>query len=162
MDWLKKLLGDGKDTGGIQQRSTKELFPRLSLEEKRKALDLNEFYLQSILKARKGQLQIVNVDTDAGFVDRMTEDDIMEAIELARLSRKATDTTDHREAIRIFEQIVAKAPFDSISMMSIGVRYANLGDGRKAVDYLEKALRSDPKNERIRSNLQGIRQHFRL
>jgi Tfp pilus assembly protein PilF len=47
-------------------------------------------------------------------------------------------------------------------MMSLGVQYAYLRDGRKAVECLERALRSDPGNQRIRNNLQGIREDFRL
>lgn len=164
MNWLKRIFGSEKQVGkgDSSQIHAKELFPNLSLNEKRKVLDMNTFYLQSVLSSRKGQVQVVNVDMDADFVNKMTDDEILEAIELARLSQKATDASDHKEAIRIFEQIIAKAPFDSVSMMSIGVRYANLGDGRKAVQYLEKALQSDPNNQRIRNNLNGIRQHFRL
>jgi tetratricopeptide (TPR) repeat protein len=164
MDWLKKILSGEKqvEEEAPPPLNTKELFPLLSLEEKRRVLDLNEFYLQSTLSARRGRVNVVDAGMNSEFVDRMTDQEIMEAIELARLSREATDATDHRKAIRIFEQIVAKAPFDSISMMSIGVHYAGLGDGRKAVSYLEKALRSDPNNQRIRENLEGIRQYFGL
>ena len=138
-----------------------ELFSALSPAEKRKALDLNEVVLQSILAARNGA-NIINVAPGAEFVEKMTDDEIRQAIELGALSRKATNTTDDSDAIRIFEQVIARAPFDSISLMSAGVRYANLGDGHKAIAYLEKALKSDPGNSRIRNNLEGVRNHFGL
>jgi len=141
---------------------TKELFPKLSLEEKRRLLNLTELYLQGVLSARKGQVKVINVGVKADFLDKLDDDEIMEAIELARLSQKGEKATNPQEALRIFKQIVKKAPFDSISMLSIGVCYANLGDGRKAVSFVEKALKSDPNNQRIRENLEGIRQHFGL
>lgn len=146
-------------------KKRKQLFRRLTLEEKRKVLDLSEFYFQSVLDARSGRARVHEIDTETEFVQEMTDDDIEEAMELAGLQQKAraaTEAGNHREAIRIYEQICAKAPFDSISMMSIGVHYAYLGDGPKAVQYLEKALQSDPNNQRIRRNLNSIRRDLGL
>ena len=141
----------------------KELFPTLSLDEKRKLLDLTEWYLQSVLSARKGgEAKLVNVGVEADFVEKLSDDEIREAIELSRLTQKASTADNPKEALRLFKQIVDRVPFDSISMLSIGVCYANLGQGRKAVSYVEKALESDPDNERIRQNLEAIRQHFGL
>ncbi len=149
----------------FRRKKRKELFQRLTLEEKRKVLDLSEFYLRSVLDAKSGRAKVHEIDTGTEYVQKMTDDDIKEAIELARLQRKATAATEagnHRGAIRIYEQICAKAPFDSISMMSIGIHYAHLGDGPKAVRYLEKALQSDPNNQRVRRNLESIRRDLGL
>jgi len=142
--------------------SEKELFPKLTIEEKRKVLDLQQWYLVSVLSARKGQLKIVNVGVEYPFLDRLSDTEIEEAIGLIRLCQKATNASDPKESIRIYEQIIKKAPFDSISMLSIGVCYANLGNGRKAISYVEKALKINPNNQRIRDNLNGIRRHFGL
>lgn len=153
MNWLKKIFGGEK-------KEEKELFPSLTLEEKRKVLDLNEIFFQSILARRKGKAMVLNIDMNVDFVTKMSDDDILEAIELSRLSQKAIRATRPKEALRLFEQIVAKAPFDSISMMSIGVLHARLGNKQKAFSYLEKALASDPHNQRIQENLKGVRQYF--
>jgi len=115
-----------------------------------------------VLSSREAQFTLVDAGMNIEFLEKMSDDEIMAAMELIRLCQKATNATDPRESIRIYEKIIAKAPFDSISMLSIGVCYANLGDGRKAVSYVERALRSDPHNQRIRQNLEGIRQHFGL
>jgi tetratricopeptide (TPR) repeat protein len=142
------------------------LFARLTPEEKREALDINfnESDLQTFYDARKGKVKL-QYPAGREFLSKMTEDDIKQAIEILRLQKKAlaaAEAGNHREAIRQFETIVKKAPFDSISMMSIGVQYAQLGDARKAVQCLRKALKSDPTNQRIRANLQAIRGHFGL
>jgi tetratricopeptide (TPR) repeat protein len=141
------------------------LFAKLTLDEKRRALDLDDDYWQSILDARKGKTKVVEVGTDTGFVSKLSDGDIRQAIEVVRLQKKATAASaagNHKEAIKRFEAIVAKAPFDSISMMSLGVQYAYLRDGGKAVQCLKRALQSDPDNQRIRGNLEGVRREFGL
>jgi tetratricopeptide (TPR) repeat protein len=146
-------------------RPQKGLFAKLTENEKRSALELDDFYLQSILDARSGKAKVVEIGTDSTFVEKMTDHDIKEAIDLVRLQKKAVAASErgnHREAIQCFESILVKAPFDSISMMSIGVQYAHLRDGRTAVQYLERALKSDPSNQRIRGNLQAVREDFGL
>ena len=137
----------------------------LTHEEKREVLDLNDFYLQSVLDARKGEVRLVDSGTNGRLVAKLSEDDIKQAIQIVRLQKKAlaaAEAGNRREAIKLFEAIIAKAPFDSISMMSIGVQYAQLQDGRKAVQYLERVLKSDPANQRIRGNLEAIREDFGL
>ena len=139
----------------------KELFPKLSLEEKRQVLNLNEWYLSTVLSARQGKpISVINLGVDYDFLERMSDSEIEEALELIRLCAKAGAATDPKESIRLYKKIIAKAPFDSISMLSIGVCYANLGKGKKAVKYVEEALKSDPNNQRIRDNLAGIKRHF--
>jgi hypothetical protein len=66
-----------------------ELFANLTVDEKRAALDFDEFYLQSILDARQGKAQVIEVGFDNKFVERMTDEDIREAIELTRLQKRA-------------------------------------------------------------------------
>jgi tetratricopeptide (TPR) repeat protein len=146
-------------------RRQRELFAQLSDDEKRRALDLDDFYLQSVLDARKGKARVVAVGLDTRFVERLTEEDIKTAIDIMRLQKKAIAASEagrHREAITNFEKIIAKAPFDCISMMSIGVQYAYLQDSCRAVEYLKRALKIDPHNSRIRENLQSVQQHFAM
>lgn len=140
-----------------------ELFSKLSPAERREALDLDDFYLQSLLDARRGRGTIVHVGVDLSFTSRMTDSDIEEAVRITRLQKQAmaaSEAGNHREAIRLLEQIVHIAPFDSISMMSLGVQYANLRNGAEAVRWLERALRVDPDNDRIRRNLSAIKRDF--
>jgi tetratricopeptide (TPR) repeat protein len=134
-----------------------QLFSQLSQAEKQQALDLNESQLWMLKDARQRGTKIPEAPS---FVDKMTDSDVLEAIQLAGMARRATETSNHQQAIILFEQILVRAPFDAISMMSIGVRYADLGDAEKAIDHLEKALQIDPKNQRIHNNLQTVKQHF--
>jgi tetratricopeptide (TPR) repeat protein len=146
-------------------RGKTTIFSGLTDEEKRKALDLDEFYLQSVLEGRRGKVKVVEHGTDNAFVDKLTEQDIQEAIQIVRLQKKAitaSDASNHREAVRLYEQIIAKTPFDSISLMSLGVQHAFLRECHKAVSYLKRALKQDPTNPRIRSNLEAVQRDFGL
>ncbi len=141
--------------------SKTELFPRLSLEEKRQLLNLSSWYLSSILSSRKGEpIQVINVGVDYGFLDRLTDSEIEEALRLIELCHQAEIASNPNESIRLYQQILSVAPFDSIAMLSIGVCYANLGNAKKAIYYVEEALKSDPHNQRIQGNLDAIKQHF--
>lgn len=75
----------------------------------------------SILDSRKGKVDVVVFGTDTGFVSKMTDDDVKQAIAISQLQKKAiaaAEAGDRKKAIKLFESIVTKAPFDSISMMS--------------------------------------------
>src|SRR5262249_17494550 len=117
----------------------------LSLEEKRKVLDISEIALGGVLRARKGEGHVfcTSADDEALF-GKMTDDDLHEVLELARLSRLTTNEADPRKSISMFRQIVARAPFDSIALISIGVLHFNLGDRRSATRYLEKSPADRP------------------
>ena len=48
------------------------------------------------------------------------------------------------------------APWDSITVMSVGVQYFRMNDIDNAIVWLKKAPKMDPDNERIRENLQAV------
>lgn len=131
--------------------------------EKRRLLEFNEGVFQTALAARQNNISIGGAHAD--ILQSMTDGELSEFIELKRLNQKAVAASkrgDNREAILCFQQACEKAPFDAISMMSIGVSYAQLGDSASAVRCLEKAQRLDPNNQRIENNLRSIKAHFGL
>lgn len=101
----------------------KELFTALSDREKREALDLAEQYLQSILDSRRGDGVTITLGGQRPFLSRLTDDDIRSAIEIVRLQKKAmaaSERDDHGAAAKYYEEICARAPFDAVSLMSLG------------------------------------------
>lgn len=65
------------------------------------------------------------------------------------------------EAIALYRKALQLAPGCDLYLMSIGCCYANMGDLRTGVKYLERAAEISPSQERIRRNLEGIRQALR-
>jgi tetratricopeptide (TPR) repeat protein len=153
MGWFKKTQDSRSGDAGRAP-----FFRALSLEERRTVLDTSEFVFRGVLRERAGELKVVHSSPEfAALISRLTDDDLVEAAELARLSQLAHHEPDLEKSIALYQQIVERAPFDSISLMSIGVQYRRLGQRRLAVRYLERALATDPDNERIRRNLDNVR-----
>ena len=137
-----------------------ELFARLTPEEKRAALDLDDFFLRAVLDARRAKARLAANTAALRLAAKMSDEDLARALELVNLNRQAQQASsrgDHRAAVACFEKVVAEAPFDSIALMSLGVQYAFLGDRARAIEYLERAARADPSNRRIRDNLEAVR-----
>jgi len=114
-----------------ESRST-DLFAGLSLPDKRRLLALNPLYLQGWLAKTSGtEIDIVEFgqgdESDADLMRKLSLEELEEAIEIRRLSDEATaaaDRRDHSAAIAAFEQVVKRAPWDSIAVMSIGANHA--------------------------------------
>ena len=157
MNWFKRLF-----RSNYGDESSESSSAQLTDGEKRRLLEFNEGFFVAALAARRNKMTTSGASSD--ILAKMTEAEISEFIELKRLNQKAVAASgqgDHSEALRYFSEACRRAPFDAISMMSMGVSYAYLGDGRNAVKCLEKALALDPRNERIRTNLRSIKDKLR-
>jgi tetratricopeptide (TPR) repeat protein len=64
----------------------------------------------------------------------------------------------HQEAIELYKKALKLAPGCDLYLMSIGCCYANMANVRRGLKYLERASEINPDEERIRSNLLGVRQ----
>jgi tetratricopeptide (TPR) repeat protein len=64
---------------------------------------------------------------------------------------------NYKESIQHYKKALEIAPGCDLFLMSIGVGYAQLGQKRKAVSYLERAAKISPGNSRIRDNCSNIR-----
>lgn len=151
-------------SSGAAASNHRPFFSTLSPGERLRALDFSEFYWQSVLDARRGSGVHVDNDPSTAFVPKLSDGEITQAIALCRLNARAVavaESGNWREAVRLYQQICAIAPFDPIAWMSLGVQYAQGGDGRSGVKYLEKALQIDPGNQRVRENLRAVKAYFR-
>lgn len=98
-------------------------------------------------------------------LEKATVEEIQNVIDMFKLSEAGdgfAQSGKFDQAIAKYEEAIDIAPFDPITMMSLGVCYAESGKGRKAVEVLEKALKLDPGNDRIRGNLSAIKDAFGL
>lgn len=75
----------------------------------------------------------------------------VKAVEAGRADR-------HQEAVEFYKKALELAPGCDLYLMSIGCCYANMGNVRRGLKYLERANEINPDEQRIRSNLLGVRQ----
>lgn len=64
----------------------------------------------------------------------------------------------HQEAVEFYRKALKLAPGCDLYLMSIGCCYANMGNVRRGLRYLERAYEISPNEERIKRNLLGVRQ----
>ncbi len=77
--------------------------------------------------------------------------------EYAVKAEQAGRANKHQEAIELYKTALIVAPGCDLYLMSIGCCYANIGNLRRALKYLERANEISPGEERIKQNLQGVR-----
>lgn len=147
-----------------------KLFADFTLAEKRELSDRAMPYLIMHQKLRAGTIssdQLMTTDEyredegargfrDDQLVARLSDEELGALIEVKELNRQA-DATSGPSAIKLYKHIVKRTPWDEVSMMSIGVEYANAGQFPTAISWLERAAEANPNNERVQRNLSGVR-----
>jgi tetratricopeptide (TPR) repeat protein len=78
--------------------------------------------------------------------------------EYAVKAEQAGRVDQHQRAIDLYKDALTLAPGCDLYLMSIGCCYANLGDLRRGLRYLERAHEISPGEERIKRNLMGVKQ----
>ncbi len=164
MGLLSKLFGKGvatkKQSGGGDDFSD-ELRAQPMARNRMDLLWLDGPRLE-VIGASIGTQNPVFVDDGAGGATQMnvTREDIEFAKELTTIVDKANAAgrlNNHGEAIRLYREALKRAPGCDMYLMSIGCSYANMGELKKGLAYLERAAEISPRNERINRNLAGVR-----
>jgi tetratricopeptide (TPR) repeat protein len=133
------------------------LLQGFSESEKRQLLEIDHPRLHAEQRRREGKLKTIDMDaTQDRLIKRLTDEELAQLVHIRELMRKA-DATSGTAAIQLYRQVLKLAPWDEISMMSIGVEYANARDFGKAIRWLEKAAKANPGNVRVKRNLEGVR-----
>lgn len=78
--------------------------------------------------------------------------------EFAIKAEQASQTNQFQKAIDLYKTALNLAPGSDLYLMSIGCCYANIGDLRRGLRYLDRAHEISPRQERIARNWEGIRQ----
>lgn len=145
MNILKELFG------------SHSILQEFSESERRQLLKIDQTRLHSEKMRRNGKVKVIDVDiTQNDLVKRVSDSELSQILHILELTRKA-DTTSGRRAISFYREILKLAPWDEISIMSIGVEHANAGNFGKAIRWLEKAAKANPSNARVRRNLDGVK-----
>ncbi len=117
-----------------------------------------------ILKITAGSSHgTVMVDDDQAGVRELqvTPEDIAWAEQVNVVAEQALAAGQqgrYQEAIRLYREALRLAPGCDLYLMSIGCCYANMGQPRAGLPYLERAAQISPANARIQRNLAGVRQ----
>lgn len=147
-----------------------KLFTEFTLAEKRELSDRAMNYLILQQKLRAGTMssdQLMTTEEyrgeegakgfrDDDLVARLSDEELAALIQIKELNRQA-DATSGPPAIKLYKQILKLAPWDEVSMMSIGVEFATAGQFPTAIGWLERAAEANPDNERVRKNLAAVK-----
>jgi tetratricopeptide (TPR) repeat protein len=133
------------------------LFQGFSDSEKRQLLEIDHTRLHGEKMRREGKVKVIDIDTTQdNIIKRISDKELAQLVRIRELTRKA-DSTSNIAAIHLYKQVLKLAPWDEISMMSIGVEYANARNFSKAIRWLEKAAKVNPSNARVKRNLDGVK-----
>jgi len=147
---------------GIKIRSSSlKLLSALSNEEKRSLLDLSKEILSALLiKKKSGDKLMLHHSASGSNVD-MEKLSVEELKYLVRIQELTSDADKHQPSdfhgrINKYNKVLEIAPWDSISVMSIGVQYYKMGKRSDSIEWLKYAFEIDPQNRRIRDNLEAV------
>ena len=135
-------------------------------DQKRTFLDLGQSYLLFRYHSRISDGQFLYMgDPPPGheLVDQLSDEELKWLVDLALLETEASNAGsngDHERSIELFKKVLDLAPWNSIAIMSLGVQYAFLGQGKKAIAFLERASHMDLDNQQIKKNLRAIQEDF--
>jgi tetratricopeptide (TPR) repeat protein len=115
-------------------------------------------------KKEGGGQKILYIDATTGRTKTMTPEELVKQEEA---KSKAKEFNEHAvqlmqqrrfdEAIRELKKAADLYPYEAMIFMNLGVSYAEKGQFDEGIKYLEKALSIDPRNERVRRNLENVK-----
>lgn len=115
-------------------------------------------------KKEGGGQKILYIDATTGRTKTMTPEELVKQEEAKSKARefneRAVQLMQQRrfdEAIRELKKAAELYPYEAMIFMNLGVSYAERGQFEEGIKYLEKALGIDPRNERVRRNLEDVK-----
>ena len=111
-----------------------------------------------------GGQKILYIDATTGRTKTVTPEELVKQEEAKNKAREfnehAVQLMQQRrfdEAIRELKKAAELYPYEAMIFMNLGVSYAEKGQFEEGIKYLEKALSIDPRNERVRRNLEAVK-----
>lgn len=117
---------------------------------------------EAIIKEKKGEDAPDVVTDDPRLVEtvgKLSVSELETLAEAVRLCRRADQlpNPNSQEAANLMLKATKLNPYFDIAFMSYGCTIASLGRLREGITWVEKAVALNPKNERARRNLQGMK-----
>jgi tetratricopeptide (TPR) repeat protein len=125
--------------------------------------NLNPVIYRTILREKAGHEAptIISTDeTDLDLVRRLPPQDIevlCKSVESGQRGDEAASEGDLEDAARHYRDAFERNPYNDLALMSYGVALAQQGQLREGIEWVEKALKVNPQNERARNNLKAMR-----
>jgi tetratricopeptide (TPR) repeat protein len=163
MGWWHKWLGGSEGTGESARKSGGAFLAVLGAKGKCAVSNLNPFLYQVIIKEKKGDEApaIVSLDeTDLNLVRKLPIGDIeilCQSVREAQQGDAAASRGDMPTAARQYRKAFELNPYNDLTLMSYGVVLARQGNLREGIQWVEKAVRVNPDNERAKRNLKGMK-----
>lgn len=142
-------------------------FENLTDEEKRTILDWTMPYL---LYARdikknpdKNKISWLGIP-GTELLNKIELKDVERLIQIRKMADEAVEKNNKgniSDSLNLYKEIVKLAPWDDISLMSIGVLYAMSGDFNNGLIWLEKAIHVNPENQEIQRNYKAIKEDLK-
>ena len=149
--------------GGKSTEEAKSFLGGLSSEERVRVSNLNPLIYHSIVKDQKGdQAPAIVMQDEAALslLRRLRVDELEQlsaSVEAGQEGDRAASSNMSR-AVACYKKAIDINPYNDLALMSYGCALANQGNLREGVKWVEKAVQANPKNERAKRNLQGMKQ----
>jgi tetratricopeptide (TPR) repeat protein len=123
---------------------------------------------EAVMAAKKGpysRVEFITPGSSAPFDEagpllaKLNEADLQRLAESARnnIRADAAVDVDVEEAARLYRKAAELNPYDDIALMSYAILLTRQGKIREALPWAERAAQVNPKSERTRRNLEGMR-----
>ena len=145
-----------------KEKKRKSFLAALTQEEKVAVSNLNPIIYYAIIKEMKGEdaMQVITDDPRlVATLGKLPVSDLETLAEAVQFCRRADalPNPNTAEAANLMLKATELNPYFDIAFMSYGCTIANLGRLREGIMWVEKALAINPKNERARRNIQGMK-----
>jgi len=131
----------------------------LSPDEKVRVSNLNPLIYHTVIIEKKGEQApaIVMEDEAALTLLRKLRVDELEQLSASVKAAQEGDRAADSMAASCYKRACEINPYNDIALMSYGCALANQGNLREGIKWVEKAVKVNPKNDRARRNLQGMK-----
>lgn len=92
--------------------------------------------------------------------ERYSEEDVNVQSKIVKASQKKL-LRKYEDAIQIYEDILEKDRNNTVALFDLSRIYLTINNEEKAIEFGEKALKKEPKNEWFKESLAEIKMHFK-
>ncbi len=156
MGFLSRLFGRRTEDGGF--------LSVLTHEERVRVSNLNPLIYDTIAAEKRGEETptVVLVGSDETVLEllrRLEVADLERLAEAVRLGQQGDRAAprDLEEAAEHYRRAAELNPYNDLALMSYGVALAKLGRVREGIEWVERAVKINPKSQRARDNLRLMR-----